>query len=453
MINIKFNTGATLGKWTYLLISKGMHKDAFDQNSLMAVMKEFHGGLIKIGINAQPPAPGSRLQPAHVDDPAIGMRLKEIAGAGNQLLVIILPDVDAPLYKRVKTLADQTYGLHTICCVGQKLAKDRGRDQYIANVALKINLKIGGINQILEPRNLHVVDQNKTMVLGIDVTHPSPGSAKNAPSVAAMVASVDKFLGQWPAHLRIQAGRQEMVDDLGEMLKSRLALWRTKGNHTALPENLLIYRDGVSEGQYSIVLNQELPQLRRACEQVYPATDTKRGLPRISVIICGKRHKTRFYPTQEQDCDRSGNTKPGTVVDRGVTEARNWDFFLQAHAALQGTARPCHYYIVHDEIFRQIYAKQMPPGFQNISDIVEDLTHNMCYLFGRATKAVSLCPPAYYADLACERARCYLADVFDTPTPSAAPSLAGSSSKTAQVEVNADNVRIHPKLKDTMFYI
>ncbi|KAF2105445.1 putative RNA interference and gene silencing protein [Lophiotrema nucula] len=356
MINIKFNTAASLSRWSYLMISLPRARDSFDQQSLEAVMKEFYQTLGKIGVNATPPLSGQRLQLQHPDDPAIGSTLQRAAGALS-LLFIILPEANIPLYKRIKTLADRDYGIHTICSVGSKLAKDRGRDQYMANVALKFNLKLGGINQIVENKNLGIVEQNKTMVVGIDVTHPSPGSSSNAPSVSAMVASVDKFLGQWPATLRIQRARQENVDDLAEMLKSRLNLWKTKGKHTALPENILIYRDGVSEGQYDMVLSQELPQLRRACEQVYPAADKQKGLPRFTVIICGKRHKTRFYPTAEQDCDRSGNTKPGTVVDRGVTEARNWDFFLQAHAALQGTARPCHYwasppaaqaYLTHD---------------------------------------------------------------------------------------------------------
>ena len=452
MINIKFNTGASLAKWSYLMISLSGARDLFNPQSLAAVMNEFHQVLGKIGVNAAPPLPGQRVQLQHPDDPAIGSSLQRAAGALD-LLFIILPEANVPLYKRIKTIADKDYGIHTICSVGFKLSKDRGRDQYMANVALKFNLKLGGINQTVENKNLGIVDQNKTMVVGIDVTHPSPGSSSNAPSVSAMVASVDKFLGQWPATLRIQRARQENVDDLTEMLKSRLNLWKTKGKHIALPENILIYRDGVSEGQYDMVLSQELPQLRRACEQVYPTVDTKNGLPRFTIIICGKRHKTRFYPTTEQDCDRSGNTKPGTVVDRGVTEARNWDFFLQAHAALQGTARPCHYYIVHDEIFRQIYAKSIPPPFQNIADIVEDLTHNMCYLFGRATKAVSLCPPAYYADLACERARCYLASLFDTPSPSAAPSVTATSATGGAGQPSADDVQIHPRLKDTMFYI
>jgi eukaryotic translation initiation factor 2C len=453
MVNIKFNAGASLQKWSYIMIAQRGGRDVFDKPGLDAVMHEFHQGLVTIGMAASAPLPGKRMEMAHPDDPILDQQLKGAAGAGLQLLVLILPEVNTSLYKRIKTLADKECGIHTVCCVGQKLSKDRGRDQYIANVALKVNLKLGGVNQIVEPKNLSIIDQNKTMVVGMDVTHPSPGSASNAPSVAAMVASVDKHLSQWPAVLRVQKGRQEEVDAVGVMFKSRLDLWKTKGKHAALPENILVYRDGVSEGQYDMVLSKELTQLRRACEQAYPAPDTKKGLPRITVVICGKRHKTRFYPTTEQDCDRSGNTKPGTVVDRGVTEARNWDFFLQAHAALQGTARPCHYYIVHDEIFRQIYAKQIPPPYQNIADIVEDLTHNMCYLFGRATKAVSLCPPAYYADLACERARCYLASLFDTPTPSAAPSMAGGSTAAGGALASADDVQIHPRLKDTMFYI
>ncbi len=451
MINIKFNVGASLSQWSWLMISLPRARDSFDSEGLKRIMGEFHQALGKIGVNATQPYAGKRVELQHPDDPMLNTILK---GAAEKLslLFIVLPEANIPLYKRIKTLCDKDYGIHTICAVASKLAKDRGRDQYMANVALKFNLKLGGINQRVENKSLGIIDQDKTMVVGIDVTHPQPGSSSKAPSVSAMVASMDRFLGQWPATLRIQNARQENVDDLGDMLMSRLNLWKTKGKHANLPENILVYRDGVSEGQYEIVLNQELPQLRRACEQMYPPADTKKGFPRISIIICGKRHKTRFYPTAEKDCDRSGNTKPGTVVDRGVTEARNWDFFLQAHAALQGTARPCHYYIVHDEIFRQIYAKQIPAPFQNIADILEDLTHNMCYLFGRATKAVSLCPPAYYADLACDRARCYLANFYDTPAPSAAPSLAGASA-TSGGQPSADDVVLHPKMRDTMFYI
>ncbi|KAM3560252.1 hypothetical protein ARSEF4850_003732 [Beauveria asiatica] len=452
MIDIKFNAGVVLSQWSYMMISLTGVRDPFDQKSLADVMQEFHRSLVKMGVSATPPMTGQRLLLQHTDDAALGTVLQKAANA-LKLLIIILPDANTSLYKHIKSLADKTYGIHTVCCVGPKLAKAHGRDQYIANVALKLNLKLGGVNQIMSDRQLGIIEQNKTMVVGIDVTHPSPGSSSNAPSVSAMVASIDRFLGQWPATLRAQTAKQEKVDDLGDMLKSRLQLWRSLGKHAAFPENILVFRDGVSEGQHDMVTSQELPQLRHACEQLYSAADTRNGLPRFTVIICGKRHKTRFYPTMERDCDRSGNTKPGTIVDRGVTEARNWDFFLQAHAALQGTARPCHYYIVQDEIFRQLYSKANLAPFQNIADVVEDLTHKMCYSFGRATKAVSLCTPAYYADIVCERARCYLADVFDTPSASAAASVAETTIGQGRTTPNTGDVQIHERLRDTMFYI
>lgn len=124
---------------------------------------------------------------------------------------------------------------------------------------------------------------------------------------------------------------------------------------------------------------------------MYPASDQKKGLPRFTIVIVGKRHHARFYPTQQAHADRSSNSQPGTVVDRGVTEARNWDFFLQSHAAIQSTARPAHYFVVLDEIFRSRYAKSIPQGFENVADVLEDLTQSMCYTFGRATRAVSIC--------------------------------------------------------------
>lgn len=107
------------------------------------------------------------------------------------------------------------------------------------------------------------------MLVGMDVTHP--GSAKNTPSVAAIVASVDKHLGQFPADIRLQKGRQEMVSDLDGLLRSRLQLWAQ--HNKAYLENIIVYCDGVSEGQYNIMLNEELPLPRKAYKNVYPASD------------------------------------------------------------------------------------------------------------------------------------------------------------------------------------
>jgi hypothetical protein len=60
----------------------------------------------------------------------------------------------------------------------------------------------------------------------------------------------------------------------------------------------------------------------------------------------------RFYPVEGTTSydEKSYNVKPGTVVDRGVTMERGYDFFMVAHTGLQGTCRPAHYAVLYDEI-------------------------------------------------------------------------------------------------------
>ena len=85
--------------------------------------------------------------------------------------------------------------------------------------------------------------------------HSMRWAIEDALSVAAMVASVDGTLSQWPATLRVQTARQEKVNDLSPMLKRHLDIWKNQ-NKSALPENILVYRDGVSEGQYSMIMRE-----------------------------------------------------------------------------------------------------------------------------------------------------------------------------------------------------
>lgn len=69
----------------------------------------------------------------------------------------------------------------------------------------------------------------------------------------------------------------------------------------------------------------------------------------------------------------------------------------------------------------------------------------MCYLFNRATKAVSICPPAYYADLLCERGRSYL---YSTLAENR-----GANTK-AYTQASAEWVEgVHQRLRDRTFYI
>ncbi|KEY70180.1 hypothetical protein S7711_03401 [Stachybotrys chartarum IBT 7711] len=456
---VKLNRGGQLpeGRWSYVMLNVSGQRSAFrSPETLGNKFAEFANVLRSLGMRVETAIEGERESDIQSPgDPKLEELIRLSATKGLKLLFLVLPSEDSALYNRIKQLGDVKYGVATVCIVGSKFAKAENI-QYMANVALKVNLKMGGCNHVLDDSRLPLLRQNKTMIVGIDVTHPSPGSSSSAPSIAGMVANVDSTLGQWPAALKIQhQARREMVDELESMMTSRLKLWKTKGNHGEYPENILVFRDGVSEGQYHLVLEQELPLLRKACRNVYPPAEQKKGLPHFTVIIVGKRHHTRFYPTTPNG-DRNLNTLAGTVVDRGITEAPIWDFYLQSHAAIKGTARPAHYVVVKDEIFSCKMVKLELPN-RNAADLVEEMAQAMCYTYGRATKAVSLCTPAYYADILCERARCYLSNLYDGQEDDSKKSDAGGKNTkqggTAPDPALQTLLQIHEGLKDTMFYI
>jgi eukaryotic translation initiation factor 2C len=211
-------------------------------------------------------------------------------------------------------------------------------------------MKLGGINHFIKPESMRSLDSS-TILFGIDVTHPSPGSSESSPSIAGVVASIDSYFARYPASIRTQEGRKEMVTELEAMIEERLELWQSK-NQGRLPKKVIVYRDGVSEGQYRIVMEQEYPAFVAVFDKLY---GVKAKHPKITIVIVGKRHHTRFYPTKIEDADgggrqaSTGNCKPGTVVDRGVTSEALFDFFLLAHQGLKGTSKPAHYVVLKDE--------------------------------------------------------------------------------------------------------
>jgi hypothetical protein len=228
MSDIKFHTGSNLGSWTYLWIQTNRynHRETFDAGYLKQTLQKFVSFLMKSGITAGPPVqspPPPVMLISDGDNAGNDKKIKVLFRAmcdsklKPKFVLVILPYNDVAIYNSIKTVADTKAGIHTVCVVGSKFGKEQRQEQYFGNVALKINGKAGGINQTLDAPKLGVISEGRTMVVGIDVTHPSPGSAEGAPSVAGIVASVDKFLGQWPSDFSIQESRKEMVSALQTM--------------------------------------------------------------------------------------------------------------------------------------------------------------------------------------------------------------------------------------------
>ncbi|PYH92822.1 Piwi-domain-containing protein [Aspergillus ellipticus CBS 707.79] len=441
---MRFAEGTSVSRWTYLWVSTSgeTYQCHSERRHLEVAIEKFRTRMKMLGVNipdACRPGLYVSLNLRRDDDMnKLAHALDTVRESSSSFLLIILSEQSEKLYSRIKFLCEVERGIRNVCVIGSKFL--RANERFLSNVALKLNLKLGGINQTLPDRSLGIIDEGKTMVVGVDVTHPNSGNLPaQAPSVAAMVASVDRFLAQWPADMCTQSARQELVTNIDALLTSRLYLWR-KWNRGKLPENILMYRDGVSDTQYGSVLGVELPRLRKACRDLYGSISQKE--PRISIVIVGKRHHTRFFTPERAGGNdgrppQSTNPPNGTVVDQGpISSSKVWDFYLQSHTASRGIARPGHYVVLLDEIFQPPHGNHQPRTHPNPANAIQSLTHNICYISGRATTASSICPPVFYADLACFRARFYVDEMLRR------------DSSTYPLELS-----LHENVRDTMFYI
>ncbi|XP_077548983.1 protein argonaute-4-like isoform X2 [Haemaphysalis longicornis] len=400
----------------WVLLTCGCEKNR-SAGTLIEALKNTGGNL---GMRVDHPLTQETAEPTR---DSIWMKLSGLQKQLHNLsLVVVLLGKNAP-YAVVKEVADVRLGILTQCVMEKSFKGAKNLSTLVTNLCLKINAKLGGIN------NGFCGDQEQqfsdTLVIGADVTHPAPGD-KEKPSIAACVGSLDDVPSQYRASIRVQrqeneaVARVEIITNLKDMVAE--LLWAYRDKRRKRPERIFFYRDGVSEGQFSSVLRDELSAIQKACSEVISS------IPPISFIVVQKRHRTRFKPVREADgVGTMKNIPPGTVVDSVVTHPREKDFFLCSHIGIQGTSRPARYVVLHDDSDLEL-------------DTWQKLSYQLCHTYARCPRSVSIPTPVYYAHLAAFRAKEHIA--------SARASHGGASIRSYDKAV-----KVAEALKDVMYFV
>ncbi|XP_020254761.1 protein argonaute MEL1-like isoform X1 [Asparagus officinalis] len=328
MIDKKMFNGGTIDSWACVNFSHNLYRDA--------AVKHFYSSLFntctKLGMSI---APNSVINDLHEHANNVEAALRTVhaqattalGGGTLQLLLIILPD-ERGSYGTIKRVCETELGLISQCCLSKHV--QASKPQYLENVALKINVKVGGRNTVLSDafsKKIPIVTDVPTIIFGADVTHPTAGDGAS-PSIAAVVASMDwPEVTKYKALISSQPHRQEMIEDLytttqggpGGMIRDLLLSFNSATRE--LPQRIIFYRDGVSETQFSQVLLHEVDAIRKACQSLH-----KDNQPCVTFVVVQKRHHTRLFPETHgsEQADKSGNIRPGDLSGEG-DRTETWD--------------------------------------------------------------------------------------------------------------------------------
>lgn len=217
-------------------------------------------------------------------------------------------------------------------------------------------------------------------------------SREEAPSIAAVVGTVDGSASQYVCHVQAQESRLEVVDSLTGAMYNLLGAFRER-NGGQMPKHLLVYRDGVGDSQFEMILENELTSIQDAI-----ALQKNHDGVKIAFVICQKSHHARFVCETQGGTGGYTNLCPGVVIDSsssgdsGVTSTKLNEFYLNSHTAIQGTGKATKYSLIYDDINMKMIE-------------LEILSYWLTYMYCRCNKSVSICTPIYYAHWAACRAR------------------------------------------------
>lgn len=107
----------------------------------------------------------------------------------------------------------------------------------------------------------------------------------------------------------------------------------------ALPTRIVIYRDGVGEGQIPYVFEHEVENLKSKLAGIYGSLEQVC----LAYIIVTKRLNTRLFLN-------GNNPPPVTVVDDVITNPLKYDFFVVSQFIRRGTVSPTGYSVIYDTL-------------------------------------------------------------------------------------------------------
>ncbi|KAF5284570.1 hypothetical protein FQR65_LT02396 [Abscondita terminalis] len=288
--------------------------------------------------------------------------LKQLNMTDIQILVFICPVARDDRYAAIKRLCCVHMPIPTQVINSRTLSNPQKVRSITQKIALQMNCKLGGTLWSLR------FPIKNWMICGIDIYH---NFGKNQ-SVCAFISSLNEDITRWFSTVVFQD------KELGDQYKTAFikALEKYREINGVFPSNVVIFRDGVGDGQLKSCKEYEVAQFE-SCLRDYSIDNVK-----LTVVVVQKRINTRIF--LKKSTDNFENPMPGCVLDHTITR-RNWyDFFLVAQNVRQGTVTPTHYIVVHDT------GKLRP-------DHVQKLAYKLCHLYYNWPGTIRVPAPCQYA--------------------------------------------------------
>ncbi|XP_015792164.1 piwi-like protein 1 [Tetranychus urticae] len=285
--------------------------------------------------------------------------------SGAKMVHVVVPNNNKDRYSAIK---------HYFCCeqpCPSQVLTLRVLNKKQLTIATKLVLQMS-IKMGAQAWTVHIPAQN-TMFVGYNTCKDT---SKKGRTVGAFVCSTNARSTSWFSQVSYHKTFEEMSSNFTANFKSGLKAWNRENGR--FPERIIIYRDGVSEGQIGFIYKTELKQI---LDLLGEHEDLKEA--GIAFTIVNKRVNARFF-LRPGPRDPVKNPTAGTVIDSVVTRKERYDFYLISQSVRFGTVNPTMYNIIKDTTRWKPIHHQL-------------LAYKLCHLYYNWTGTISVPAPCHYA--------------------------------------------------------
>ena len=290
------------------------------------------------------------------------------SSGGVQIVVVIMPSTSSEFYSKVKKYLSVSLGVPSQFAMSKTLSSDKKIKSIATKIAIQMNCKLGGV-----PWGVNIPFKGG-MVVGYDAYHDSVTKGN---SFGATVSSYTDHFTQYLGQTRMNKGFQELSNSFLSQAKNAIEKYVQVNEEP--PKFIIVYRDGVGDGQLDHVKNHEIAAIKNCFKY-------KDKVPKLLFIVVSKRINARFFevPHGKGPNAETVNPKAGTVIDDVVTQPERYDFYLISQNVREGTVSPTSYNILEDTI-----------GWS--PDRIQLLTYKMTHLYYNWQGTVRVPAPCLYA--------------------------------------------------------
>lgn len=228
---LQFLKPATIRSWSLIYLTNSPRPDHETKQFCSNIVQSFRN----VGMTVPQQGPPYLIGNPNGHMPSIVNDAKALAmkafGAEPNVIFFILKGASTERYQVIKMGMDCRLGIASQVMLEEKCMNVKGGPQYLGNIALKVNVKLGGTNCIAQEE---LFSQGRAMLMGGDISHAPPSALRKStppPSCAALVGTWDKECTAYTAVTSMQEATLGMIANIEPMFMQLLKRYVDKNNN------------------------------------------------------------------------------------------------------------------------------------------------------------------------------------------------------------------------------